>query len=81
MVGGSYCMINYADCHYDYDLTQAERGYWNYNTKTAMENIIKETGYEVVEMKQFRPGANYAVFKKPGNENLVIYKSSEISID
>tara|TARA_A100001011_G_scaffold347469_1_gene384607 strand:- start:1028 stop:1825 length:798 start_codon:yes stop_codon:yes gene_type:complete len=81
LIDGSYCMINYADCHYDYDLNEAKRGYWNYNTKTAMENMIKEEGYEVIEMKQFRPGANYAVFQKPGNANPVIYKDSEISLD
>jgi len=81
LVPGGYCFIQYADCHYDHDLSEAKRGYWNYNTKTEMERIIEEEGYEVVEMNQFRPGANYAVFRKPGKQNPVVYKVSEISLD
>ena len=52
---------------------EAKRGYWNYNTKTAMEKIIKEEGYEIIEMTQFKPGANYAIFKKPGKQNPALY--------
>jgi len=81
LVPGGYCFIQYADCHYDVDLTNAQRGYWNYNTKTAMTKIIKDEGYEVVEMNQFRPGANYAIFRKPGKQNPVVYKVSEITLD
>ncbi len=81
MIDGGYCMLQYADCHYDIDLAQAKRGYWNYNTKTAMTNIIKEEGYEVVEMNQFRSGANYAIFRKPGKQNPVVYKVSDITLD
>jgi ubiquinone/menaquinone biosynthesis C-methylase UbiE len=81
LVPGGYCFIQYADCHYDFDLDQAKRGYWNYNTKTAMTKIIKDEGYEVVEMNQFRPGANYAIFRKPGKQNPVVYKVSEITLD
>jgi hypothetical protein len=36
LIPGGYAFIQYADCHYDFDLTQAKRGYWNYNTKSAM---------------------------------------------
>jgi ubiquinone/menaquinone biosynthesis C-methylase UbiE len=81
LVPGGYCFIQYADCHYDFDLNQAKRGYWNYNTKTAMTKIIEDEGYEVVEMNQFRPGANYAIFRKPGKQNPVVYKVSEITLD
>jgi len=81
LIDGGYCFIQYADCHYDYDLEQAKKGYWNYNTKTAMEKIIKDEGYEVVEMHQFKPGANYAIFKKPGKQNPIVYKKSEITLD
>jgi ubiquinone/menaquinone biosynthesis C-methylase UbiE len=81
LIPGGYCFIQYADCHYDVDLTNAQRGYWNYNTKTAMTQIIKDEGYEVVEMNQFRPGSNYAIFKKPGKQNPVVYKISEITLD
>tara|TARA_X000001382_G_scaffold57917_1_gene39637 strand:- start:196 stop:993 length:798 start_codon:yes stop_codon:yes gene_type:complete len=81
LIPGGYCFIQYADCHFDYDLKEAQRGYWNYNTKTAMEKMIKEEGYEVVEMNQFRPGANYAIFRKPGKQNPVTYKVSEITLD
>ena len=81
LIDGGYCFIQYADCHYDIDLSQAKRGYWNYNTKTAMTKIIKDEGYEVVEMNMFRPGANYAIFRKPGKQNPVVYKVSEITLD
>jgi len=81
LIPGGYCFIQYADCHYDIDLEQAKRGYWNYNTKTAMTKIIEDEGYQVVEMNQFRPGANYAIFRKPGKQNPVVYKVSEITLD
>ena len=81
LVPGGYCFIHYADCHYDYDMEQAKRGYWNYNTKTAMIDIIQEEGYEVIEMNQFKTGANYAIFKKPGKQNPVVYKVSELELD
>tara|TARA_R110000782_G_C14688775_1_gene400906 strand:+ start:50 stop:847 length:798 start_codon:yes stop_codon:yes gene_type:complete len=81
LIPGGYCFIQYADCHYDIDLTNAQRGYWNYNTKSAMEEIIKDQGFEVVEMNQFRAGANYAIFRKPGKQNPLVYKVSEIRLD
>ncbi len=81
MIDGGYCFIQYADCHYDFDLNEAKRGYWNYNTKTAMTEMIKDAGYEIVEMNQFRPGSNYAIFRKPGKQNPVVYKVSEITLD
>ena len=81
LIPGGYCFIHYADCHFDYDLREAQRGYWNYNTKTIMEKIIKDAGYEVIQMDQFRPGANFAIFKKPGNQNPVVYEIDRITID
>ena len=81
LIPGGYCFIHYADCHFDFDLHEAKRGYWNYNTKTAIKKIIKNEGYEVIEMAQFKPGANYAIFKKPGNQNPAVYKIDEITID
>jgi len=81
LVPGGYCFIQYADCHYDHDLSKAKRGYWNYNTKTAMTEIIQQEGYEVIEMNQFCSSANYAIFKKPGKQNPVVYKVSEITVD
>jgi SAM-dependent methyltransferase len=81
LIPGGYVFIQYTDCHFDHDLKEAKRGYWNYNTKTSMEKIIKDEGYEVIEMSQFRPGANFAIFKKPGNENPAIYKTNEITLD
>ena len=81
LIPGGYAFIQYADCHYDFDLTQAKRGYWNYNTKNAMEKIITEEGYEEVEMGQFKPGANYAIFRKPGKQNPVVYRINEIKLD
>jgi ubiquinone/menaquinone biosynthesis C-methylase UbiE len=81
LIPGGYVFIQYADCHYDQELDNAKRGYWNYNTKTAMTQIIEDEGYEVVEMNQFRPGASYAIFKKPGKQNPAVYKVSEITLD
>jgi len=81
LIPGGYCFIHYTDCHFDYDLAQAKRGYWNYNTKTAMEKIIKEEGYEIIEMLQFKPGSNYTIFKKPGKQNPAVYKINEITLD
>ena len=81
LIPGGYCFIQYADCHFDYDLHEAKRGYWNYNTKTAMEKIIKEEGYEIIEMSQFKPGTNYTIFKKPGKQNPAVYKIDEITVD
>jgi SAM-dependent methyltransferase len=81
LVPGGHVFIQYANCHYDFDLSQAKRGYWNYNTQTEMERIINEEGYEIVEMNQFRPGANYAIFRKPGKVNPVVTKISEITLD
>lgn len=81
LIPGGYCFIQYADCHFDDELRYAKRGYWNYNTKTAMTKIIEDEGYEVVEMNQFKPGASYAIFRKPGKQNPVVYKVSEITLD
>ena len=81
LIPGGYCFIQYADCHYDEELDLAKRGYWNYNTKTAMKKMIKEEGYDVIEMSMVRPGASYAVFQKPGKQNPVVYKVSEITLD
>ena len=81
LIPGGYCFIHYADCHFDKDLHEAKRGYWNYNTKTAMKKIIQEEGYEVIEMEQFCPGNNYFVCKKPGNQNPAVYKINEIGLD
>jgi len=81
LIDGGYCMIQYADCHFDIDLQNAKRGYWNYNTKTEMIRMIEEEGYKVIEMNQFRPGANYAIFQKPGKQNPVVYKKLEITLD
>ena len=71
---GGYCFIHYADCLYEKDLLLAQRGYWNYNTKNAMKRMIKRAGYGIIEMDQFRPGANYAIFQKPGKLNPVVYR-------
>ena len=46
-----------------------------------MKKIIQDEGYEVVEMLQFKPGANYTIFKKPGKQNPVVYKKVEIKDD
>ena len=77
---GGYGFIHYADCDYDADLAEAKRGYWNYNTKSSMKKLLQDAGYDVIEMDQFRPRANYVIFKKPGNTNPVLYKVIEIPL-
>tara|TARA_E500000331_G_scaffold94677_1_gene90883 strand:+ start:1073 stop:1870 length:798 start_codon:yes stop_codon:yes gene_type:complete len=81
MIDGGYCFLQYTDCHNDVELGHAKRGYWNYNTKTLMTEMIKDAGFEVIEMNQFRPGASYAIFRKPGKQNPTVYKVSEITLD
>ena len=81
LIPGGYCFIQYSDCHYDLELDLAKRGYWNYNTKTSMTEMIKQEGYEVVEMNRFRPGASYSVFRKPGKQKPVVYGISELTLD
>ena len=81
LIPGGYGFIHYAGCHFDKDLHEAKRGYWNYNTKTAMKKIIQEEGYDVIEMEQFCPGFNYFICKKPGNQNPAVYKINEIGLD
>jgi len=77
LLPGGYCFIHYADCFFEKDLNESKRGYWNYNTKPAMKQLIEKNGYSVIEMEQFRPGANYAIFQKPGNQNPVVYRVLE----
>ena len=81
LVPGGYGFIQYADCQNEQELDLAERGYWNYNTKAAMREMLEAEGYVVVEMSQFKPGASFAIFKKPGKQNPVVYKVSEITLD
>jgi hypothetical protein len=81
IIPGGYVMIQYADCHYDYDLEQSKKGYWAYNNKAIMSSIIEKTNYIIIELGQFKPGHNYAIFKKPGKQNPVLYKISELELD
>jgi len=81
LVPGGFCFIQYADCHYDLDLTNAKNGYWRYNNKNEMSRIIEGQGYRIIEMNQFCPGANFAIFQKPGNQKTQVYKISEITLD
>jgi len=80
MLPGGYAFIHYADCQFDYDLREAKRGYWNFNTKTVMQRLVQKAGYKVIEMNQFRPGANYVIFQKSGNMNPIVYKAMEIPV-
>lgn len=81
MIPGAYGFLHYADCNYDQDLAEAKRGYWNYNTKEKMTELVRLNGFEVLETEQFMPKANYIIFKKPGNQNQVVYQISEIPLD
>lgn len=80
LIPGGYGFIHYADCNFDADLDEAKRGYWNFNTKESMKKLCLEAGYEIIEQDQFKPKANYVVFKKPGNKNPSVYKMKEIPI-
>jgi len=78
LMPGGYGLIHYCNCEYDFDLGEAKRGYWNYNTKNKMTSLVEKNNYNIIEMDQFRPGANYVIFQKPGNQNPVLYKALEI---
>ena len=77
---GGYGLIHYADCNYDEDLNESKRGYWNFNTKERMMQMVEEAGFETIETSQFRPLTNYIIFKKPGNQNPVVYQITEIPV-
>lgn len=81
LVPGGYMFIQYADCHFDYDLRQAKRQYWQYNTKSLMNKILDNEGYEIIELNQFKPGANYFVARKPGNINPFKVSISDFDLD
>ena len=81
IVPGGYLFIQYSDCHFDYDLRQAKRQYWEYNTKHLMKQILINEGYEIVELNQFRPSANYFVARKPGNINPFKIAISDFDLD
>ncbi len=81
LIPGGYGFIQYADCQLDEELKLAKRGYWNYNTKAAMEKMLIDEGYQIVEISHFRPQASYVIFRKPGKQNPVLYKVSEITLD
>ena len=81
MIDGGYGFIQYADCQTELDLSRAERGYWNYNTKSGMKEMLMTAGFQIVEMNQFMAGANFVIFRKPGKQNTVLYEKSEIVLD
>tara|TARA_Y100000592_G_C5429304_1_gene297452 strand:+ start:476 stop:1270 length:795 start_codon:yes stop_codon:yes gene_type:complete len=81
LIPGGYAMLHYADCHYEHDLEMSKKGYWAYNNKAIMTSLLEKHGYAILEMDQFKPGHNYTIFKKPGNENPIVYKISEIVLD
>ena len=78
---GGYGFIHYADCNYDEDLHEAKRGYWNFNTRERMTQMLKDAGFDTIETSQFCSRANYVIFKKPGNQNVVLYKITEIPVE
>ncbi len=67
VIGAGPIVIGQA-CEFDYSGAQACKS-------------LKEEGYEIIEMLQFKPGSNYTIFKKPGKQNPAVYKIDEISID
>lgn len=81
IIPGGYVMLQYADCHYDYDLEMSKKGYWCYNNRSIMTDLIEKNQFQIIEMDQFKPGHNYAIFKKPGNENPTVYRISELELD
>jgi len=81
LIPGGYVMIQYSDCHFDVDLEQSKKGYWAYNNKSIMKELIEENNFSIIELDQFKPGQNYAIFKKPGNVNSIVYNISELELD
>ena len=81
MIDGGYAFIQYADCQTEVELANAEKSYWNYNTKTLMKQMIQDEGYQLIEQNQFMPGASYVIFRKPGKQNSAVHNISEIELD
>ena len=81
MIDGGYAFIQYADCQTEVELANAEKSYWNYNTKTLMKQMIEDEGYQLIEQNQFMPGASYVIFRKPGKQNSAVHNISEIELD
>ena len=81
MIDGGYAFIQYADCQTEVELANAEKSYWNYNTKTLMKQMVQEEGYQLIEQNQFMPGASYVIFRKPGKQNSAVHNISEIELD
>lgn len=79
LLPGGHAFIHYSNCEFDHDLQFAKKSYWEYNTKSSMTKIIKDIGYDIIEMEQFAPGLNYAVFKKPGKNIAIFNKAIEIN--
>ena len=46
-----------------------------------MTSLIEKNNFVVIEMGQFTPGQNYAIFKKPGKQNPIVYRVSELELD
>lgn len=80
-IPGCYFFIHYANCDNQYDLSEAKRGYWNYNTRKAMQDMIIKNNFKVIEFDQFKYGNDYAIFQKPGNQNPVLYKVETIPVE
>ena len=81
LIDGGYGFIQYADCETEIDLSRAQRGYWNYNTKSGMKEMLMTAGFQIVEMNQFMAGANFVIFRKPGKQNPVDYKVFDLDLD
>ena len=81
LIDGGYGFIQYADCQSEIELARASRGYWNYNTKSNMKQMLIDAGLKVIEINQFIPGASFVIFQKPGKQNTVVYEKSEIELD
>ena len=46
-----------------------------------MNKILDNEGYEIIELNQFKPGANYFVARKPGNINPFKVSISDFDLD
>jgi ubiquinone/menaquinone biosynthesis C-methylase UbiE len=78
---GGYGFLQYSNADTEYDFNQIKRGYWSYNNKELMTKLLEHNGFAIIEFGQFKEGANFVIFQKPGSQNRVSYKKIEIPLD
>ena len=81
MMPGAYAMMQYGNGDLDHENQEMRRGYWAYNTKSQMANLLTHNGFNQIEYGNMKDKASYVIFQKPGSQNRITYKKFEIPLD